>query len=202
MNDRTFARVTIGGVGRKPEKFHTILLIDCSGSMSESIDEVRKDTQAFVQEMDQTDIASVIIFSGHKTSKVIAGPTECTKNGRDILCKAIEKEVRILNTTVFSEPLGLAIETVRRHASPEMAHNTVLFTDGCAVPEKWDTQEEQRKSLNFARELGGTGVPVSAIGYGVYYDLMFLGNLIGASGADGTFPVSYTHLTLPTIYSV
>ncbi len=170
-----------------PTTHHTLLVLDCSTSMSGSIDEVRLDSQAYVAELDESDFVSVIIFSGHRTAKLIAGPTQCNTAGRKIISTAIQREVRLIGTTVFSEPLEMVLETVRRLSDKEMAHNAVLFTDGCAVPTNWSVAEEQRRALTVASKLRDFGAIVSVVGYGVYYDEKFLNLLMEKAGNAGVF---------------
>lgn len=171
----------------EPAKRHTVLVLDCSTSMTTSLPEVRRDSQKYISELGDKDWASIIIFSGHETSKLIAGPTQCTKDGRTLLGRAIEKEVRPINTTVFSEPLMFTLDTVKRLAGKDTAHNAVLFTDGCAVPTRWGKQEEHKKTFAVAMDLRNFGAVVSVIGYGVYYDEKFIKELMEASGNSGVY---------------
>lgn len=170
-----------------PKTGHTILVLDCSGSMAGSLDDVRRDSQKYVAEMGEKDFASVIIFSGHGTSRLIAGPTQCNPAGREMLKRAIEKEVRVLDTTVFSEPLAMTISTVSKLSGKDTVHNAVLFTDGCAVPTRWSVQTEAAKAIAAARELRASDAAVSVVGYGVYYDQKFLTELMEAAGNSGIY---------------
>jgi len=166
---------------------HTVLVLDCSQSMSASIPRLRTDSAAYIKELGSRDFVSVIIFSGHGTAKLIAGPTKCTAEGRNMVERAILHEVRPLGTTVFSEPLELTLETVRRLTGEDTVHNAVLFTDGCAVPTRWDVRAEHKKALDVAVQLNNFGAVVSVVGYGVYYDQQFVGQLMAASGNNGVF---------------
>src|SRR5687768_5503958 len=96
-----------------PKQTHTVLVVDCSGSMAGSIDDARRDVGKYVSELGEKDFVSVIVFSGHGRSKLIAGPTRCDADGRTLVGRVVAKEVRIMDTTVYSEPLALTLETVK-----------------------------------------------------------------------------------------
>lgn len=185
--NRTVAVVDLVITGAPPATHHTVLVLDCSTSMAGSIDQVREDSQRYVAELGDDDFVSVIIFSGHRTCKLIAGPTQTNAKGRGLVSTAIEREVRLIGTTVFSEPLGLVLETVKRQVGPDMAHNAILFTDGCAVPTEWNVAQEQQKAITVAHQLADFGAVVSVIGYGVYYNDVFIRNLMEAAGNNGVY---------------
>lgn len=173
----------------KPEQRtgHTVLVLDASGSMAGSISDVNRDSRRFVAELPETDFVSVIVFSGHGRSKLIAGPTQCNAAGRKLVERAIEAEYHVMDTTVFSEPLQMTLETVQRLAGKDTVHNAVLFTDGCAVPTRWGVTAEHEKSFQVARELRAFGAVVSVIGYGVYYDHEFITQLMLEAGNTGVY---------------
>jgi len=166
---------------------HTMLVLDCSASMVGSIAYVRRDSQAYVDKVGADDFVSVIVFSGHGFAKLIAGPVQCTQSGKTLLKRAIQREVQTLNTTVFSEPLALSIETAKRLSGTDITHSAVLFTDGCAVPTRWGVETEHNKAFAAARVLREMGAVVSVIGYGVYYDEEFIVQLMQAAGNSGMF---------------
>lgn len=187
IDGKNVAVVKVKVPGTKGRKNHTILVVDCSVSMQNDIANVRRDTQEYVDKLGEKDFASTIIFSGHGRARLIAGPTQCNPAGKKLLKRAIETDVKVIDVTVFSEPLELSIETVKKLAGPEMVHNVVLFTDGCAVPQKWSLATEQQKSLTAVATLSGMNVALSIIGYGVYYDAAFINGLMQASGNIGIF---------------
>jgi len=187
LDNRPMAVVHIETSPLEPAKRHTVLVLDCSTSMTASLPDVRRDSQKYISELGDKDWASIIIFSGHNTTRLIAGPTQCTKDGRSLLGRAIEKEVRPIGTTVFSEPLKLTLNTVNRLAGKDTSHNAVLFTDGCAVPTRWSVEEEHKKAFNAASALKQFEAVVSVIGYGVYYDEEFIKALMVDSGNSGVY---------------
>lgn len=187
LGDRHVAILELEVTAPTPSQRHTTLVLDCSGSMTASIDDVREDSQKYIGSLNEDTFASVVIFSGHGRAKLIAGPTQCNAKGREMVNRAIKQEVKILDTTVFSEPLELALATVKRLAGDDTAHNVVLFTDGCPVPTKWNVDIERAKSFKVANQLRDFGASVSVIGYGVYYDQEFITQLIAAAGNTGIF---------------
>ena len=185
--NKNIACVRMQTTNERPEANHTVLVLDCSGSMAGSIADVSNDSQKYVAELPKKDYVSVIIFSGHGDSKCIAGPVQCTESGRKLVIAAIKREVRVISTTVFSEPLALTLTTVKKSFDKNVMHNAVLFTDGCAVPDLWTKETEQVKSFGVASKLREFGAVVSVIGYGVYYDDKFITNLMGCAGNTGVY---------------
>ncbi|MBI4458048.1 VWA domain-containing protein [Candidatus Uhrbacteria bacterium] len=170
-----------------PEFRHTILIEDCSVSMGGNINDLKSDSQKYLSELGDNDFASVIVFSGHDRAKLIAGPTQCNHAGRELLKQAVEKEVRVMDTTVFSEPLVLTLQTVERLARKDMLHHAVLFTDGCAMPSRWSVDAEEQKAFSVVRALDEAGASVSVIGYGVHYNQDFMETLTEAAGYTGIY---------------
>lgn len=184
------AKVSIGLDGdqvAKPKGRHDILALDCSGSMVDSIGDLRRDSQKYVKELGQDDYATVVIFSGHGTAKKIAGPTRMDAQGKRLVSAAIEKNVRVMGTTVFSEPLALTLQAAKEAAGEELMHHSILFTDGCPVPTQWSESVERRKAIEQANKLGAFGAILSCLGYGFYYDADFLRELITANGGNGCY---------------
>lgn len=181
------AVVTIENESAAPSKQHTIKLLDCSGSMAGSLDDVRNDAIRFVNELGPDDFVSIIIYSGHNSAELIAGPTACTRQGAALLSRAIKSKVRVMGTTVFSEPLEKALATAKMLTEPGMAHSAILFTDGCPVPTRWSGMEEFQRTRNVCDDLYKAKVSVSVIGYGVHYDEDFIRMIMSTSGNTGTF---------------
>lgn len=169
------------------EAKHTVLILDCSTSMTDSIDQVREDAKKYVAGLDKKHYVSVIIFSGHGTSRLIAGLTQCNEFGKKFLAQAISK-IRVISNTVFSEALELTLEGVRT-AAEEVATETyvTLFTDGCPVPSRWNLATEENKAATIAKALGDSEVFFSVIGYGPYYNQRFIEKLMDSSGNNGVF---------------
>ncbi|MBI4433483.1 VWA domain-containing protein, partial [Candidatus Uhrbacteria bacterium] len=187
VGERHVAYVELTAKGRKPGTRHTNLEIDTSGSMSGVIQDVAKDTTQFVYTLGPDEHVSINVFSGHDEARCIGGPTRCDEEGKKLLARAIAREVHVRSNTVFSEALRAALDVIQRFDSEDTVHNVVLFTDGCAVPSKWNPAEEERRACALARQLREHGAVLSAIGYNVYYNPDFLRRLVAESGNLGTF---------------
>ncbi len=172
---------------RRPNFIHTVLVLDCSMSMSGSLESVKADTRQFVAELDDTDYVSIVVFSGHGRAALLSGPTRCDNIGKQLLDKVVRERVHIMDTTVFSEPLELVLDCLSRNRLPGMASQAVLFTDGCAVPTRWSVEMEQDKACTAAYHLREFGATVSGIGYGYHYDPVFSARLMLAGGSSGVF---------------
>ena len=184
------AKVTISLGSNQTAKLvgrHDVLVLDCSGSMIDSIVDLRRDSQKYINELGQNDFATVIVFSGHGTAKKIAGPTRMDVQGKRLVSAAIENNVRVMGTTVFSEPLALTLQAAKEAASEKLMHHSILFTDGCPVPTQWSEKDERRKAIEQANKLGMFGAILSCLGYGFYYDADFLRELISANGGNGCY---------------
>lgn len=175
----------------RPKGDHTVLLIDVSASMAGVIDSVKEDGQKVVAKLADTDYLSVITFSGDSTdeppARLIIGPTKADRQGKTLLNKAIREQVEIMNTTLFSEPLKLTLSHLRQNSLDGVAHQAILFTDGCAVPTRTTVKTEQTKAYEIAKELAGFKVRLHTIGYGTWYDQKFLERLHKASGYSGIY---------------
>lgn len=183
--DRSVARVTLETDHRPTDIKHHIAIVDCSGSMSGSLNSVKTDLKRFIEGLGENCHASVIIFSGHNRARLICGPTQCSQHGITLINRAIDNEVRILDVTVFSEALERTLEAAKRLAGDDITQAAVLFTDGCAVPTQWTVFNEHERSFGVARQLRDRGVILHAIGYGVYYDKRFIEALMSAAGNSG-----------------
>ncbi len=185
--NKPMAIVRVTAPVAKPDLQHDVLVLDCSGSMYDSLESVKLDARTFVATLDDSHFVSVVVFSGHGTAKRIAGPVRCDTLGKGILDQAIKRDVYIMNTTVFSEPLDLVLENLRQAQTASMASQAILFTDGCAVPTKWGIDKEEDLALQAAYELYEFGAAVSVIGYGYHYDATFVAKLMAAGGYSGIF---------------
>lgn len=181
------AVVEILGAKEAPRINHTLLVLDCSTSMTGYLDDVRDDSAKYVEKLSPDEFVSVVIFSGHGHAKLIAGPTQCTAEGRRFVREAINRQVKPISNTVFSEPLDLVLNTVMDRHGDDTAHSVVLFTDGCAVPSLWSFEEEQARALRVGSRLWEARAVVSAIGYGPHYDDKFLTALMTRSGNVGVY---------------
>ncbi len=185
--DRVMAVLEITPEVNRARFRHNVLVLDCSGSMWSSIESVKTDACQFINELDENNYVSVVIFSGHDRAKLLTGPVLCRANGRQVLVQAIRQGVHIMDTTVFSEPLELVLEHLNRLSDDHIASQAVLFTDGRAVPTRWGLETEETKALVAAKALYEHGAAVSVMAYGAHYDEDFVRRLVMAGGSTGIF---------------
>lgn len=162
-----------------------MLLCDCSTSMTSSLPQLRQSAVEFVSHLKPEEKVSIITFSGHNQAQNILWPTACNAAGKDQAIRAIYGRVHPIGTTVFSEPLDLALDLVR-HLFDGSVTSLTLLTDGCPVPTQWTKDEEKRRAFNAVAHLQKTGFIVNLIGYGVHYDPLFLYELDEHAGFNGT----------------
>lgn len=177
------AKFVLRGGKAKNSPIHWILKVDVSGSMSAALNTVKRDVNGFAASLGDDDIISVVAFSGHGESYVVAAAIRCTKAGKEQLERKISA-MRTLSTTVFSEGLQHVIQIASK-LTGDIRHQLILFSDGLPVPTSWSHREEVRRSLALASDFAARGGVFSAIGYTNYYDPEFLANLVESGGNAG-----------------
>jgi hypothetical protein len=172
-------------VGDKTAR-HWIFVKDFSYSMYWAATQLKRDVNAFIATLPPTDLVSIIVFSGHGESRLVAEAIPCTPTGVNTLAEKIGR-LRTMSTTVFSEALLLAKSAARKVTAGNVAHEVVLFTDGQPVPTLWNERAEIDRSLISAEQLGDESVTLSTVGYGNYYNDKFLNDLVTNNGSSGVF---------------
>ncbi|QIG69790.1 Von Willebrand factor type A domain-containing protein [Rhizobium phage RHph_I46] len=166
-------------------KTHHILLLDRSGSMYTSINELidqAKDAVATVH--GSNDLISILWFSGQGSNGVIV---EAADRSTDIVSK-LDQYRSVLGATCFSEPLEKAATIARSHSSKVDQTTITLFTDGCPVV-NWSYDQELSRSIHSLVTLYDVNLTaVNSIGYGNYYRRDFLQQL-----SDTTQFGTFTH---------
>ncbi len=183
LGNQAFAKIQIKYDGLiVKSNTHLILVLDCSGSMLDQIGKLRDDVKKFVNSLNSDTKISIIVFSGHRQSRLIIKATNCTEEGKKLLCDAVDRDIEIMGCTVFSEALQKAIKIAN---FTNTNHMLVLFTDGCPVPVEWSKQEEISRAVTEVQTMRGMGVGLSCLGYGAHYNGLFLEKLMGACGNNG-----------------
>lgn len=187
-NGRSFAKVLI-----EPETVYkpvtcTHLLLDCSHSMKENLEQVCEDTKAFIDAMSPDEMLSITIFSGYGTAKNIFPPAKMSDSSKNQAYVALENHLKAMDVTVFSESLDLVREIAMQVDDSKILHHAVLFTDGAIItgsPE--DDEEERQLSFEQAKRLSHFNMMLSCIGYGNHYDPDFLKEMIQLNELNGLF---------------
>lgn len=174
---------SIKKTGRKQKSVnHHILLIDVSGSMYNEITELKNRLKLTLEALceSKNNYISMIIYSGHNECYRIVNGVKCDKTSYSMACvyETLENELYTRGITVMSEPLEQAIDIVKQLSTVCTKHHIALFTDGCLVPLKWSTIDEENKCYDIANICKDNNIYLNAIGFGSYYDRNFLKKLI------------------------
>lgn len=158
-------------------RMHFIQILDRSGSMAPHIDELVENIKKTVDMMGETDLLSVIWFSGPGQCKVLL---KGSSPADPALKKQLDKLKSTYSTTCFSEAMTEARNIVEDLA--ELCSNFVitLFTDGEPVV-PWSVNEEESRTISILKEFCDKIISFNTIGFGGYYNSNFLKELASLS---------------------
>ena len=159
--------------GKVSAPFHVVLMLDTSSSTKDNLRRIQQAAGAFVDQLQPADRVKVISFDDKVTDH-----NEFTNN-REALQKAIYSTKSGEGTKVY-DAVALALDSIRKIRGRKAI---VLFSDGM------DWHSDSATFDGTIRWLDEEGVTV----YPIRYD---------TRATTERLAVSYTHLTLPTIYSV
>jgi len=153
-------------------QLHHIHVLDRSGSMSDSINQLIDNVEATLEKIDANDFVSVLWFSGkgqHKT--VIKG----AKNDESL--KTVLNSLRsTVGLTCFSEVLHDVNEIIADLAMICPNFNVTFFTDGCPVVD-WSIAEEEKRIFSAIELFKNKVIALNTVGYGWYYNQDLLRNM-------------------------
>jgi Ca-activated chloride channel family protein len=130
-------------------------VLDRSGSMAgEKIENLRKAVQLVIDQLDPTDIVSIVIFDDRADVLVPATPAT-DKNA----LKAKVNSITDRGGTEMSKGMRLGIQELQKHLTPDRVSRMVLLTDG----QTYGDEDECQKLANQLKEMG---VPLYAFGLG------------------------------------
>jgi hypothetical protein len=189
---------------------HHILLVDVSGSMTHQIVTLKHKVKETIQTLIEipNSYVSVIKYAGHYESKRIVNAVKCDEMSYKManVFDTIEKELYTKSVTVMSEPLQDSIEICQSLMDTCDKHHIALFTDGCLVTSKWSEEEERKKCFDVAKICSDEGIFLNAIGFGQYYDRLFLKNMIEVAGNGSLIHIddveNYSEVIMKTIQKV
>jgi Ca-activated chloride channel family protein len=151
-------------------------VLDRSGSMAgEKIENLRKAVQLVIDQLDPTDIVSIVIFDDQADVLVPAAPAT-DKNA----LKAKVNSITDRGGTEMSKGMRLGIQELQKHLTPDRVSRMVLLTDG----QTYGDEDECQKLANQLKELG---IPLYAFGLGDDWNEDLLDALANATKSLGGF---------------
>jgi len=151
-------------------------VLDRSGSMAgEKIENLRKAVQLVIDQLDPTDIVSIVIFDDRADVLVPATPAT-DKNA----LKAKVNSITDRGGTEMSKGMMLGIQELQKHLTPDRVSRMVLLTDG----QTYGDEDECQKLANQLKEMG---VPLYALGLGEDWNEDLLDALANATKSLGGF---------------
>ena len=151
------------------EQLHNVFILDRSGSMYGDIDTAIENTKAALRIIPETDIISVIWFSGAGQCKTLIKGAKNDSN----LVNLLDSLKSTVGLTCFSEPLQEVSEVIADLKAMCPNFSISLFTDGCPVV-PWSEKEEIDR-INVAIDGWKDEVlALNTIGYGNYYNAELL----------------------------
>ncbi len=150
------------------------LAIDTSGSMrGQPMRDARDAALALVDSLVPGDRLAVVTFDS--TANTVFPSTELDQSDiADVREKLSTIEAR--GTTDMRDGLAQILEQTIHHTSEEVTSRIVLLGDG--VP------NDKNLITNYAQQAGARGVPISALGLGLDYDEVLMGEIAQLSGGS------------------
>lgn len=145
-------------------KLHHIHILDRSGSMAYSINQLIDNVQKTIEVIGEDDLLTIIWFSSvgqHRT--VLKGANKMLE------MTAILNSLRsVIGCTCFSDPLK-EVNTILDEIGDLAPVSVTLFTDGQPVV-PWGVPEEERKCMIELEKMKGKIIAFNTVGYGNYYN--------------------------------
>ncbi|MGH7280539.1 MAG: vWA domain-containing protein [Polyangiaceae bacterium] len=149
------------------------LCLDTSGSMEgKAIDDARKAALSFLAGLKPGDAFSLVTFDS--TARVLVPPTQMNNQTDLAPMRAAIASMRASGTTAMTDGLRMAVQEVQSSYDPTRVNRIVLVSDG--VP----NDASQLRPL--ARQAEASGISVSAMGLGLDYDEILMGDLAQTGG--------------------
>jgi Ca-activated chloride channel family protein len=168
--------IPVGGGLPEAAPLNLCFVLDRSGSMAgEKIENLRKAVQLVIDQLDPTDIVSIVIFDDQADVLVPAAPAT-DKNA----LKAKVNSITDRGGTEMSKGMRLGIQELQKHLTPDRVSRMVLLTDG----QTYGDEDECQKLANQLKELG---IPLYAFGLGDDWNEDLLDALANATKSLGGF---------------
>ena len=144
---------------------HNIHILDRSGSMSNSINELIENVKQIIESISNNDYISIVWFSGAGQYKTLIKGAK-----KDItLFKLLDSIKYTLGCTCFSEPLQEVGEIINDLKEICPNFNVTLFTDGQPVT-PWSEDEEVKRIFKVIDVWKDKVIALNTVGYGNYYN--------------------------------
>ncbi|RMF78443.1 MAG: VWA domain-containing protein [Chloroflexi bacterium] len=160
----------------KETRLNLTLVLDHSNSMSGTrLDKVKIAAHQIIDQLDENDIISVVIFNDRAETIIPATPV----NDKASL-KAKISIMQASGATAIYSGLSNGVEQNRQYAGPKLVNHIILLTDG-------NTYGDEEASLELAREVAAEGISISAMGLGQEWNDQFLDELASITGGTCTY---------------
>jgi len=162
----------------KVDSQHHIHILDRSGSMSGSINNLIENVKLAIKHMSDNDYVSIIWFSGHDECKVLIKGAKKDES----LFKLLDSIKSTVGLTCFSTPIAETNTIIEDLFNICNSISVNLFTDGeVVVP--WTEREEENKIFAEIAKFKDKILAFNTIGYGYYYNQ----DLLKRISAESTF---------------
>lgn len=155
---------------------HHIHVLDRSGSMSGSIDELIDNVQKSFEHIEDDDYLTVIWFSSQNQFRTVIKAAKKTDNIKSML----DSLRSVVGATCFSDPMKEVNAIIDELYGLCPNISVTLFTDGQPVV-PWSDAEEYKRVLAEAEKMKGKVLAINTVGYGNYYNQDFLKQLSSIS---------------------
>jgi len=152
---------------------HHIQMLDRSGSMYESLNELIDNVQKTFDVMGKNDLITIVWFSSKGEFRTLVKGMKKSPE----LIKKMDELRHTVGLTCFSDPIKEVKTIVEEMYSLCPNINITLFTDGqpCGIP--WSLEEEVKISLDLVHAIRDKIIAFNCVGYGNYYNEPFLRQL-------------------------
>jgi len=155
------------------DKMHNVLIIDRSGSMSGSIDNLIDCVIEAVKSMSPTDLCSIIWFSGENQNGYVVKAKRLNADDKIDIETMLNKYRSVVGATCFSDSLSMLDTLISETSDLCPNFNCLLFTDGQPVV-NWSYEEELNRCSHSILKNQKSIISLNTIGFGFYYNEEFL----------------------------
>ncbi len=185
-------------VARKTsDPLNVCFVVDKSGSMmgEDRIEELKRSLIQFVQQLDETDIVSVVVFDSQSKVAVPAEKVGDKKKVVDIIYA-----IQAGGGTVIYDGLDLGFSEVKKNAGKGNVDRLILLTDGYG-------SRAPLEVISMAKSHIKSGIELSTVGVGTGYNQELLSQLASAgggmmhlAGTGGNIRAAFTHELQSILY--